>query len=562
MLAGLSIRNVVLIDQLDLSFKAGLCTLTGETGAGKSILLDALGLALGFRAEKILVRTGTTQASVTAEFRLANSHPAFSLLTEQGIEVQESLLLRRVLGIDGRSRAFINDQPVSIGLLRAIGDLMVEIEGQFAEQGLLNPTTHRETLDAFGGLLPLTETVAVAWQIWCKAVDSHDEASRNMETAQELEAELRHHLGEMEALDPKAGEEVELDEMRSVLAHAEKLAEALNTACAEITGDTKAGHGVEESLSVAQTVLERVADKASAKLKPALDAIERASLEVAEALALLHDFGGELDSDPARLQKIEDRFFALRDLARKHGVAGDELPKLRKKLAKQLEELSGGDRDLERLAEKVRSTRSAFETACRELSAGRNEARKNLDAAVATELPALKLEKAVFATCLDALDESQWDKHGAERISFEVATNPGVDHGPITRIASGGELARFMLALKVVVAGSGSATTLVFDEVDSDVGGAVAAAVGARLSRLGENCQVLVITHSPQVAARGASHLRITKTKADKKNRDTVVTRVKELRSADRREEIARMLSGKRVTEEARAAADSLLQSA
>ena len=561
MLAGLSIRNVVLIDQLDLSFKAGLCTLTGETGAGKSILLDALGLALGFRAEKILVRTGTTQASVTAEFRLANSHPAFSLLTEQGIEAQESLLLRRVLGVDGRSRAFINDQPVSIGLLRAIGDLMVEIEGQFAEQGLLNPTTHRETLDAFGELLPLTETVAVAWQIWCKAVDSRDEASRNMETAKELETELRHHLGEMEALDPKAGEEVELDEMRSVLAHAEKLAEALNTACAEITGDTKAGHGVEESLSVAQTVLERVADKASAKLKPALDAIERASLEVTEALTLLHDFGGELDSDPARLQKIEDRFFALRDLARKHGVAVDELPKLRKKLAKQLETLSGGDRGLERLAEKVRSTRSAFETACRALSAGRDEARKNLDAAVATELPALKLEKAVFATCLDALDESQWGKHGAERISFEVATNPGADPGPITRIASGGELARFMLALKVVVAGSGSATTLVFDEVDSDVGGAVAAAVGARLSHLGESYQVLVITHSPQVAARGASHLRITKTKADEKDRDTVVTRVKELRSADRREEIARMLSGKRVTEEARAAADSLLQS-
>lgn len=576
MLAGLSIRNVVLIDQLDLSFEAGLCALTGETGAGKSILLDALGLALGFRAEKTLVRAGEVQAAVTAEFRPANGHPAFALLEQQGIECQESLLLRRVLGADGRSRAFINDQPVSARLLRAMGGLMVEIEGQFAEQGLLDPATHRATLDDYGGLGALVETVAAAWHTWRAAVDAHDQAARNLEAAVEREAELRHHLGEMEALDPKAGEEAELDAKRSLLAHGEKLAEALNAACAMIEsdvieGDTKSGRGMEESLNAAHRHLEPVAHIAQAKLKPALDALERASIEVAEALALLHDFGAELDSDPARLQEIEDRFFALRDLARKHNVAVDELPQLREELAAQLEALTGGGRDVERLAEDVRVTRSAFEASCRELSGKRGQAAKKLDTEVAAELPALKLEKAVFATRLEALDLPQWGVHGAERVGFEVATNPGTPPGPIGRIASGGELARFMLALKVVVAASGTAATLIFDEVDSGIGGAVAAAVGERLCRLGEGRQVLVITHSPQVAARGTTHLRIIKTGADTgvnagatgaQAKDSVVTRVEELRPAERREEIARMLSGKRITDEARAAAERLLQSA
>ena len=560
MLANLSIRNVVLIDQLDLSFEAGLCTLTGETGAGKSILLDALGLALGFRAEKTLVRAGADQAAVTAEFRLAGGHPALVMLSQQGMEAEHNLLLRRVLGGDGRSRAFINDQPVSVGLLRAVGSMMVEIEGQFAEQGLLDPATHRQTLDAYGDIAAVAETTAAAWCSWCEAVAAHEAAARNLEAALAREAELRHHLSEIEALDPKAGEEAELDDLRSLLGHAEKLAEALNAACTEIEGEASSGRGVEDSLNTARRHLEKLANKAPAQLKPVLDTLERAALEVTEALALLHDFGGQLMSDPTKLQEIEDRFFALRDLARKHSVTVDDLPRLREDLAAQLEALAGGDKNLNRLAEEVRATRDAFEAACGELSNKRAAAAKQLDRSVAAELPALKLEKAVFATRLDALDEAQWGEHGAERVSFEVATNPGTPPGPINRIASGGELARFMLALKVVVANSGTAATLVFDEVDSGVGGAVAAAVGERLSQLGEGRQVLVITHSPQVAARGASHLRIIK--EGKEPTDTVVTLVDTLDATARREEIARMLSGKRITDEARAAADSLLQSA
>ncbi len=564
MLVGLSIRNVVLIDQLDLSFEAGLCTLTGETGAGKSILLDALGLALGFRAEKTLVRSGGDQAAVTAEFHLTDGHPAFALLAEQGVEAEQSLLLRRVLGGDGRSRAFINDQPVSVGLLRSLGGMMVEIEGQFAEQGLLDPATHRATLDAYGGLdQTLAPAVAAAWQAWREAVDAHDEAARNRETAIAEEAELRHHLSEVEALDPKPGEEAELDELRSLLGHAEKLVAALNAACADMEGaasgnGTTSGRGVEDSINAARDHLEKVAAHASGKLKPAQDALERAALEVTEALALLHDFGGQLDSDPAKLQEIEDRFFALRDLARKHGIAVDDLPELRQDITARIESLGDGGDTLDRLAADVTATRGAFDSACRDLSDKRATAAQQLDTEVSAELPALKLEKASFATRLDALEPSQWGEHGAERISFEVATNPGSPPGPINRIASGGELARFMLALKVVVAASGSAATLVFDEVDSGVGGAVAAAVGERLSRLGQGRQVLVITHSPQVAARGGHHLRIIKEGRD--TADTVITTVDTLDSAARREEIARMLSGKQITDEARAAADSLLK--
>lgn len=565
MLASLSIRNVVLIDQLDLSFETGLCTLTGETGAGKSILLDALGLALGFRAEKTLVRAGADQAAVSAEFHIADGHPALALLAEQGMEAEQTLILRRVLGGDGRSRAFINDQPVSVGLLRAMGGMMVEIEGQFAEQGLLDPATHRETLDAFGGLGPLTQKVAATWHSWRQAVEAHEAAARDHQAAMAQEAELRHHLSEIEALDPKQGEEAELDDLRSVMAHGEKLVAALNAACTEMEGsgntaDATSAHGVEDSLNTARAHLEKVASHAPAQLKPALDALERASLEVTEALALLHDFGGRLESDPAKLQEIEDRFFALRDLACKHNVAVDDLPQLREILSARLETLSGGGDTLAQLAENVRHSRDAFEAACGNLSDKRAAAAKKLDTEVSAELPALKLEKAQFATRLDPLEASQWGEHGAERISFQVTTNPGTPPGPINRIASGGELARFMLALKVVVADGGSAATLVFDEVDSGVGGAVAAAVGERLSRLGQGRQVLVITHSPQVAARGGHHLRIIKEGRDAT--DTVITTVDTLDDAARREEIARMLSGKQVTDEARAAADSLLQSA
>ncbi|PKU22697.1 DNA repair protein RecN [Telmatospirillum siberiense] len=550
MLLGLSIRDVVLIDRLDIGFRPGLSVLTGETGAGKSILLDSLGLALGARSESGLVRRGAEQLSVAAEFSVPSDHPAVQILAEQSLDAAGELVLRRVVSADGRSRAFVNDQPISVGLLRRIGDSLVEIHGQFESHGLLDAGTHRGVLDAFAE----TDVTAVrqAWSAWQETIRIRRDAEASLAKARGEEDFLRHAVEELNALAPKSGEEASLAERRAVMMHGEKLLEGMNAAQQALSqkGD------VEGSIRAAQRALERVAERAEGRLDPVIAALDRAALEASEAQNLLEKVSQTIDLDPTALEKIEERLFSLRAIARKHGVAVDDLAALANRLSGELRAIDAGGDGLARLAEAERKAKQTYHERAKALSAQRTSAARRLDAAVAVELPPLKLDKATFRTRVDPLEEDAWGETGLDRIAFEVATNPGIAPGPLAKIASGGELSRFMLALKVVLARTTSAPTIVFDEVDSGIGGAVAAAVGERLARLAADVQVLVVTHSPQVAAKGAHHWHVAK---GSDGGDSTVTRVQALSGDERREEIARMLAGAQVTDQARAAAESLL---
>ncbi|WP_340115413.1 DNA repair protein RecN [Pelagibius sp. 7325] len=554
MLVSLSIRNVVIIEKLDLSFDRGLGVLTGETGAGKSILLDSLGFALGNRTDARLLRPGTEQASVTAAFDIGPSgesgdHPARKVLAEQGIEVEDLLLLRRVLTADGRSRAFVNDQAASAGLLRQLADTLIEIQGQFDQRGLMDPATHRELLDAYGRLKDEARGLRTLWRAWQDALAEREEAARRLAEAQRDEAFLRHAVEELDALDPRPGEEAELADKRNRLMHREKLVEGVNAALGEIDGKA------EPALGRALRALERIATTAGDALKPALDALQRATAEAEEALAQINSFASDMDIDADNLESVEERYFALQDMARKHHSAVEALPALRGELAARLASIDGGEAELTKLAKATAEARRKYVDAAEALSKKRAKAAASLDKAIMAELPPLKLERALFRTALERLPEDDWSAQGLDRIAFEVATNPGSAPGPLGRIASGGELARFLLAAKVVLASVNPERSLVFDEVDSGVGGATAHAVGERLERLARDRQVLVITHSPQVAARGAHHWQVQKRSSGKQ----VATEVSQLSAGDRREEIARMLSGAEITEEARAAAERLI---
>ncbi len=555
MLLGLTIRDVVLIDRLDLAFRAGLCVLTGETGAGKSILLDALGLALGRRAEAGLVREGASEAAVTAEFAVGRNHPAYALLREAGLDGEsETIVLRRLLRRDGRSRAFVNDEPASIGLLRGLGDSLVEIQGQFEQRGLLDPAEHRAILDTFAEQSVDPAALASAWRGWRAAQRAEDEAARLLAASREEEDLLRHHLAELDALAPEPGEEDLLSARRTLLQNAERLAETLGEAIGELDGEA----GAQAALARATRRLERARVRAQGLLDDALAAAERAANETAEALAVLESAARRLELDPRELETVEERLFALRAAARKHQMAVADLPALRHALTTRLAAIEAGAEDVETLARATAAARARFITAAAAVSRARTDAAQRLDAGVAAELTPLRLDKARFRTVLTPLAEPDWGERGCERVHFEIATTPGAPFGPLARIASGGELSRFMLALKLVLAGTSSVPTLIFDEVDSGIGGAVAAAVGERLQRLGTSLQVLVVTHSPQVAARGAHHWRVAKRLSERQT----VTRVEELDPDTRQEEIARMLSGRIVTAEARAAAASLIAGA
>lgn len=552
MLVALSIRDVVLIERLSLSLKPGLCVLTGETGAGKSILLDSLGLALGARADSGLVRHGADQASVTAEFDLPPGHEALALVREQGLEGGDTLILRRVLTADGRSRAYVNDQAVGVTLLRRIGEMLVEVHGQFETHGLLNPQTHRDVLDAYAGLSDEAAATAEAWRAWRRLEEMRVQAAADAGRARAEEDYLRHALAELDALDPKEGEEEELAEKRSILMHREKVVEAMNTAYAELAGD----RGAERAVAGALRMLGRVADKAGGRMEPVLAALDRAAAELAEATGALQTLSGDVDLDPRALETLEERLFTLRATARKHQMEVDALPALRQDLARRLALIEDQGDQLSALARQAEEARSGYVQHARALFDDRRAAAAHLDAAVAAELPPLKLERARFSTVVEEVEgEGSWGPDGIDRIQFLVATNPGSPPGPLNRIASGGELARFMLALKVVLARLGTVPTLVFDEVDTGIGGAVADAVGERLGRLGRDLQVLVVTHSPQVAARGAHHWHVRKSQQGER----VATDIIELGRSERKEEIARMLSGASVTEAARAAAASLI---
>jgi DNA repair protein RecN (Recombination protein N) len=474
MLLGLSIRDVVLIDRLDLSFRPGLCVLTGETGAGKSILLDALGLALGVRAESGLVRHGAEQAIVSAEFSLSRKHPARVLLAEAGIAANgDSLVLRRIVGSDGRSRAFIDDQPASIGLLRQLGEALVEIEGQFAQRGLLDPATHRAALDDYGVADADRAGLAAAWQGWREAAKAHEAALARLKQARADEDFLRHAQKELDAIAPEPGEESRLAEQRALLMNRERLTETLESALAELTGERG-----ERALHTASRQLERLKDKAAGKLDAALAALERAAVEAREAISSLETLLRELGGGPDSAEKIEERLFGLRALARKHSVTVDGLAALRQEIGARLAALEDGGDAVTKLAKAAENVRKAYIAVADKVSAQRRAAAGKLDAAVTKELKPLKLEKARFTTVLAALTEDEWGEAGRERVHFEVATNPGAPAGPLAKIASGGELSRFMLALKVVLAKTSPVPTLVFDEVDSGIGGGAPAGGG------------------------------------------------------------------------------------
>lgn len=553
MLVGLSIRDIVLVDRLELQGRSGLCVLTGETGAGKSILLDALGLALGGRGDAGLVRPSADQGVVSAEFEVAAGHPLRTLLDERGLDGGgDSVVLRRVLGADGRSRAFINDQSVSIGLLRQCGELLVEVHGQNDAQGLLDPLSHAALLDAFGGLESKRTACRTAYQNMRAAAQAVASAEAELVAARADEDYLRHVRNELQALDPQIGEEAELSERRALLMQAEKIAEGLNEADTLLAGPD----GIDNQMRRAQRALERVAPLAAGRLEEALATLDRAADEVAEAVSAVEYAAVDLNLDPSQLERINDRLFALRDAARKHRTDVDSLPALRNDFAGRIQALDVGSETLETLKGVESEAREAYAAAARALTAGRTKAAKRLDKAVAAELKPLKLGNATFRTNVEALAESDWSADGADRVQFLAATVKGASLAPLQRIASGGELSRFMLAIKVVLAATRSAGTLVFDEVDSGVGGAVADKVGERLARLATGAQILVVTHSPQVAARGDHHWRVARHEGRSGSRVSVDG----LDAPERREEIARMLAGAEITNEARAAADSLLQ--
>jgi DNA repair protein RecN (Recombination protein N) len=553
-LNGLSIRDIVLIDALalDIAETRGLCVLTGETGAGKSILLDALGLALGGRADRGLVRAGCRQGSVIAAFDLEADHPVTVLLAECGLATDgDALILRRVLAADGRSRAFVNDQPVSVSLLRSLGDLLVEIHGQHDVRSLLDPATHRTLVDRYGGHEPAVAAVARGHGAWRSATETHAALSAEVEQARREELYWRQVHDELAELDPQPGEEAELAESRARLMHRERLIETVQDGLTSLAGqDGAAGRlgQVERRLGRNQAGAELLA--------PALAAVQRAYVETNEAVELLEAAGRELTAPGRDLEQIEERLFALRALARKHRTEVDRLAELRAETERRLGEVDKGGERLEEAALQAAEARADFAAAAERLGVARRKAGVKLARAVAAELAPLKLDKARLAVEVEPLSEDAWGPNGAERIGFVAAMNPGQDLAPVARVASGGELARLLLALKVVLAGLGSAGTLVFDEVDAGVGGATADAVGERLARLAGDRQVLVVTHSPQVAARADHHWRVVKSAAGKRSAVTV----ERLDGARRREEIARMLAGAQITSEARAAADSLMR--
>jgi DNA repair protein RecN (Recombination protein N) len=551
-LTALSIRNVVLIEALDLEFAGGLSVLTGETGAGKSILLDALGLALGDRGDSSLVRRGEERARVIASFvPLPREHPALALLDDAGIEIDaaEPLVIRREVKADGGSRAFIADQPVSAALLRQVGGTLVEIHGQHDERGLLDKRGHRALLDAFGqiDLVPLR----TAWTELTAATRALAAAEAQLAGDSAEREWLDHAIAELAALAPQADEEAALADARAAMQKGERLTEDMAAVAAHLDGS----EGALAQLRQAVRRLDRLASEHPA-FAEALAAFDRALIEVGEGEAALARAAEALRHDPAELDRIETRLFDLRALARKHRVRPDDLAVTLAELVARRAAVEEGEAGIAALTERVAAARAAYRALADTAHAERLAAAAALDAAVAAELGPLKMDAARFQTRVEALDEGQWASEGASHVEFLIATNAGADFAPLMKIASGGELSRFLLALKVALAGVGGADTLIFDEIDRGVGGAVASAVGDRLARLASERQILVVTHSPQVAARGSGHYLIAKAS------DGSVTRtgVRALDAGGRREEIARMLSGAEVTDEARAQAVRLLE--
>lgn len=546
MLRALEIRDILIIDRLDLAFQPGLNVLTGETGAGKSILLDSLGFVLGWRGRAELVRRGAEQGEVVAEFDLPEGHAARAVLEEAGLPVEDTLLLRRVNTGDGRKTAWVNDRRCSGDVLRALSDTLVELHGQHDDRGLLDPKGHRDLLDEFGGLSGLREKVRGAWKARSAARKALREAEAKLAEMRAEEEFLRHAVEELDALSPQPGEEAELDTRRRLMQQSERIREDIAKAQAALRD------GAEGQAQDALRWLEGAADKAEGRLEEALAALGRAMVELDEAASGVEDCLEALTFNPLELEETEERLFAIRALARKHGVAPDDLAGFAEGVRDQVATLEQGDADLKALQAAVTEADAAYAEAAGTLSDARTKAASKLDKAVMAELAPLKMDRAVFATHVTQADPGET---GQDAVTFTVATNPGAPAGPLGKIASGGELSRFLLALKVCLTGGQSGLTLIFDEIDRGVGGATADAVGRRLAGLASDNQVLVVTHSPQVAARGAHHWRVEKRVAKGQTLSTVTA----LDAGARTDEIARMLSGETITEEARAAAEALM---
>ena len=552
MLTQLAVQNVVLIEALDLDFGRGLGVLTGETGAGKSILLDALGLVLGNRAETGLVRSGAKQANVTASFEFATLPSALSeALDDAGLVIEpgEPLIIRRQVKADGGSKAFVNDQSASVGLLRNLAPILVELHGQHDDRGLVNPRGHRQLLDRFGDAD--TAKVARNWREWRRAAEALEEAREAIDAASAEQDLLLAHLAELIEIEPQAGEEARLAEARASMQKGERLSGDLE----ELRHIWEGSDSPLSELRTAARRLDRIAGEHKL-LAEALGALDRAILEATEAEEKLEEAAEALVHDPAALDAAETRLFDLRALARKHRCEVDELPNKIRELRAKLDAIEGGEAQLDALRLAEREAYDAYEGAATRLRKARKAAAKKLDAAVAAELAPLKLDAARFRTDVQPLPQEKWGASGMDAVEFLIATNPGADFAPLNKIASGGELSRFILALKVALAEQGGAATMIFDEIDRGVGGAVASAIGERLARLASDGQVLVVTHSPQVAARGRVHYRIAKASSG----TITKTSIELLDAEGRQEEIARMLSGAEVTPEARAQADRLLE--
>jgi DNA repair protein RecN (Recombination protein N) len=555
MLAALSIRDIVLIDRLDLEFGQGLSVLTGETGAGKSILLDAFSLAIGARGDASLVRQGAAQGQVTASFDLPPGHPVFELLAANGIGADDSLILRRVQGADGRSRAFINDISVSVQLLRQVGQALVEIHGQHDDRALIDQSGHRDLVDAFGALSGEAARVAEAYAAWQEADAARARQASEIAASRANADYVSHALEELRLLNPERGEEEALASRRQLMMHAEKIAAELNEALDALQGEGTDG----ARLAAALRRIERQASVGGAVLALVAEALERVLAETNTARARIEEALALTAFEPKELERAEERLFALRALARKHKVMTDDLPVLVDRLEAELAALDQGETRGSELTRAAEAARKAYETLAVALSKARKQAAERLDAEVARELGPLKLDRASFITNIETVALAAGGPSGIDRIAFFVRTNPGTEPGPLMKVASGGELARFILALKVVLAARGSAPTLVFDEADAGVGGATAAAVGERLARLAARAQVLAVTHAPQVAALADGHMLIAKEPVRGPEGEAMATRVAVLEGAHRREEIARMLAGQTITDEARAAAERLM---
>ncbi|WP_323765287.1 DNA repair protein RecN [Marinovum sp.] len=547
MLRTLDIRDMLIIDHLELAFQPGLNVLTGETGAGKSILLDSLGFVLGWRGRAELVRAGAPQGEVVAEFDLPPGHAAFAVLEEAGLPATDELILRRVNTAEGRKTAWVNDRRCSGEVLRRLSETLVELHGQHDDRGLLNPRGHRRILDAFAGVEAELAATRTAWKALSQARKALAEAEAGLAAMREEEDFLRHAVGELEALSPQPGEDAELDAKRRMMQQSERIREDIQRA-----GQALGTDGAEGAMGDAMRWLDGVADRAEGQLDAPLAALARAMEELDQAARGVEDTLEALAFNPHELEEAEERLFAIRGLARKHQVTPEELPELAETLSKKLARLDAGDAGIADLRKASAAAETAYDAAAGALSEARAAAARRLDAAVTAELAPLKMERAVFATKITAEAPGP---EGRDAVAFTVATNPGAPAGPIGKIASGGELSRFLLALKVCLAEGNSGITLIFDEIDRGVGGATADAVGRRLAALAREGQVLVVTHSPQVAALGAHHWRVEKRVADEQTLSSVVP----LDAGDRVDEIARMVAGDTVTDEARAAARALL---